>query len=72
MHGRDPRARRPRQRRELRFRCFICGDGTDWAFDYVSLELATHGDATRQYLGAHAACLTKVAAPGIPITLHED
>ena len=51
-------------------RCCVCGGATDDAADYVEASLTTDYSDGFQVLGAHAACLDGVFAPGFKVEVH--
>ncbi|MFD8868604.1 hypothetical protein ACFV1F_30435 [Streptomyces sp. NPDC059590] len=53
-----------------RLRCCFCGTDTEGAEDYVLLTLESDAAPTRQYLGAHAACMNRVLAKGFSVEVH--
>jgi hypothetical protein len=53
-----------------RLRCCVCGDATDGAEDYVVLQVTAAPSSSVQYLGAHAAHLNGVLAPGFSVEVH--
>ena len=53
-----------------RLRCCVCGDDTGAAEDYVVLQVTAEASAAVQYLGAHAAHLNAVLAPGFSVEVH--
>ena len=53
-----------------RLRCCVCGEPTDGADDYVLLAATAAPSDAVQYLGAHAAHLNGVLAPGFEVEVH--
>ena len=53
-----------------RLRCCVCGDDTDGAEDYVVLQVTAAPSGSAQFLGAHAAHLNRVLAPGFSVEVH--
>jgi hypothetical protein len=53
-----------------RLRCCVCGDETDAADDYVLLQVTAGASEAVQWLGAHAAHLNGVLAPGFRVEVH--
>jgi hypothetical protein len=53
-----------------RLRCCVCGDDTDGADDYVVLQVTAAQSGAVQFLGAHAAHINGVLAPGFSVEVH--
>jgi hypothetical protein len=53
-----------------RLRCCVCGDATDAADDYGLLQITAAPNDAVQWLGAHAAHLNGVLAPGFQVEVH--
>lgn len=50
-----------------RLRCFICGDETTGAVDYVEVAISVEEGDAQQFFGAHANHLESVMADGFSI-----
>lgn len=53
-----------------RLRCFICGEDTSDAVDYLLVSLTSPFAEAQQYFGVHAACFNAGAAKGFRVELH--
>jgi hypothetical protein len=52
-----------------RLRCFICGDGTADAVDYIEVAISLDGSDAEQFFGAHKRHLESVMAEGFSIEI---
>lgn len=52
-----------------RLRCFICGDGTAEAVDYMEVVISIENSNAEQFLGVHRRHLESVMADGFSIEI---